>query len=445
MVKILLISAPYKESLYSGDKDNYLSRDYSLITLGSALVESGNEVKIIPNIYSFDEIKPVLKRNLDWADMLAVSSMTHTYNNALKLINYSKELNPNIFVVIGGHHVTWLPQQALNDCHNIDVVVKGEGEKALVNLADNILDPNKLSNIKGIYFKKGEKIVFTGEQSFLDPLYGVDSNLLSKYIKEIFQRFNKLDYVTALSRGCPFSCNFCVESCMVGRKYRSKPIDLFLNELGVLSKYSKKIDRFFFCDSNFNAPIQDLKKIGNYNKANNINFNFNAYLRTNNFSKEYAKSLKSDAGFDFISFGVDNIHPQVQKLMNKSVSFESIIKAGKICKEYGLRNATNWIIGLPGDNVQRSAYCYVRAKYLLRKNLFDSIEANIFTPYPGTHFFNYAKKYGIHFLSKNWDDFERNHRPVIRYDNFNELEIWASFLQFHSLSYGPEVMEQYLK
>lgn len=432
MAKVCLIKTPM-----NAPSEKYRMGDLGILVLASKLISKGHSVKIIPGYYEFNETVRETTEKIKETEIVGISCLTHNYNAARKIASLCKKLNENVLVVLGGPHVTWTDTLVLKENPSVDIVMRGEGENSLLEIADNFDKKKSFENIRGISIRKEGKIIQNGFAKLQDPIEGLNQEVLENYLQKVTSRFKSIDFMAELSRGCPYNCRHCAETSIVGKKYRLKNLNVFYRELEILNRFSKKIGHIFFCDSNFNASLDRLKCIREFLKTIKKEFNFVINLRADMMNKEYTKSLKK-TNIGYICFGIEHFHPRVLKIDNKSSSFKVTLKACQNCKNEGIRNNINFIVGLPGDNVVYSTYSYIRARYLFKKRVTDSVEAGTFVPYPGTPFFHRPEKYGIRVHAERWEDYNRNGYPIISYESFNRAEIWCQYLLFYSLPYLKE-------
>ncbi len=102
--------------------------------------------------------------------IVGISAQTETYPSGLRLAEAAKRANPETTVVMGGPHATVMYEQVLRE-KSIDIVVRGEGEHAMLELADHLLNrAGRLDAVRGIAFRRGGKITATPERPFVaDP------------------------------------------------------------------------------------------------------------------------------------------------------------------------------------------------------------------------------------------------------------------------------------
>ena len=90
------------------------------------------------------------------ADMVGVTTSTLTYWPAVEVVKAAKKVLPNALTVLGGPHVTALPEQTLNESPEVDIVVRGEGEKTILELAElcSKRTPDNFRGVDGVTFRK---------------------------------------------------------------------------------------------------------------------------------------------------------------------------------------------------------------------------------------------------------------------------------------------------
>ncbi|MCD6548543.1 MAG: cobalamin-dependent protein, partial [Thermodesulfobacterium sp.] len=207
--------------------------------LGTLLKDKGYKVKVF-----LEEWAPINEDVIKNADIVMISTITSTANRAYKLADYYKKKYKKT-IIMGGPHVSFLPEEALSYA---DFVIRGEGEKSLLKLIDQIeKGKDDFSSIPNLSYKKDGKVYHNP----LDERF-IDLNDLPMPDYTLVEGFNpnKLKiYPISTSRGCPYNCIFCSVVSMFGRKYRFGDNEFVLEEL----KTVKKGQHVFFYDDNFVA------------------------------------------------------------------------------------------------------------------------------------------------------------------------------------------------
>src|SRR5208283_1065626 len=105
-------------------------------------------------------------------DIIGVTSATLTYLPALEILKAAKTALPNCLTMIGGPHVTVMDEQTFTESTNVDIVVRGEGEQTMLELADLVSNGNlkNLSEVAGITFRKNGQVFRTPERPFMQNI-----------------------------------------------------------------------------------------------------------------------------------------------------------------------------------------------------------------------------------------------------------------------------------
>ncbi|TFH31268.1 MAG: radical SAM protein [Promethearchaeota archaeon] len=182
------------------------------------------------------------------ADLICISTITTTAPAAFKIAEYYK--SQHIPVVIGGPHVTALPEEALEYA---DYVIRGEGEIPLPELVEALNGDRELESVQGLAWKekgtiKMNELPYPIED--LDALPFPDYNLLDTGGTKMSGLSLKPTIPFQTSRGCPFDCKFCSVTAMFGKKFRYRSVESVIEEMKL---YNPKEHIFFFYDDNFSA------------------------------------------------------------------------------------------------------------------------------------------------------------------------------------------------
>ena len=208
-MKALLIRPKFK-----GDFQEYTAPPLGLAYLAAVLERENHEVKILDGwVQNLDEELEKTLNNFN-PDLIGLTGLTVDIKEAFVLADKIKSLKPEVLLVFGGPHASLAPVETLNEVKSIDVVIRGEGEKTIVNLMDFIDKKKTLNQIKGITFREEGKIKSTENEELikdLDSLPFPARHLLpmDKYTpspKE-HKHLPGTDIIT--SRGCPYQCSFC--------------------------------------------------------------------------------------------------------------------------------------------------------------------------------------------------------------------------------------------
>ena len=170
-----------------------------------------------------DEVIKKIKENP--AKIIGITAVTAEFPQAMKFADLVKQTSPQTTTILGGPHVTIMPETALSE--NIDYVVIGEGEETIVELADFLIrKKGQKSKIKGIGYKTGKKMHINPSRPLIKdintlPFPAYHLLPMDKYrpyaIYDVGRKFTSL----ITSRGCPFRCTYCTSSSVFGHQWRS--------------------------------------------------------------------------------------------------------------------------------------------------------------------------------------------------------------------------------
>ena len=152
-------------------------------------------------------------------DIVGVTAATRLYNSALEIIKIAKEVHPNCVTLLGGPHVTFWDEKALQECPQLDVVFRREGEYSLLELVQKIEAGKSYFDIVGITCRKGSEIVRNPDRPYIENLDELPFPARHLWDLEAIRKAEDMFYLST-TRGCVYWCEFCAAVRMFGRKYR---------------------------------------------------------------------------------------------------------------------------------------------------------------------------------------------------------------------------------
>jgi anaerobic magnesium-protoporphyrin IX monomethyl ester cyclase len=379
-----------------------------LAYLAAAIRNANYYVKIIDaaalHYRPSDLIKEIEQNDYD---VVGITFMTPMYSCAMDIIRMIREANKNIKIIVGGPHVTILPEETLRENGAIDIAVLGEGEHTIVELL-NALEKGKLdlSKISGLawFDKETEQFVITSQR---EPEENIDNILMPArdllpmaLYRPTPTYYQKLPaYILLTTRGCPFSCCYC--SKLFGNKIRHHSIERVIIEMEILIKDHGAQEIIFRDDTftvNRNYTMQLCQEI--VKRSIHKQIKWMCMTRVDLVDKELLQIMKK-AGCWSMHFGVESGSQPLLDLIQKNVTIEQIYKAFLLTRETGIKTKAFFMLGLPTEKNEDSLETINFAKKLDP----DGVQFTITVPYPGTKLFDIVKKMG-HIKSLNWDDYQ---------------------------------------
>ena len=166
-------------------------------------------------------------------DIIGVTSATVTYLPALDVLKTAKAAVPKALTLMGGPHVTVLDQEAVTESSNLDIVVRGEGEQTMLELARLVSEGNlkNLSQVQGITYKNNNQIIQTPDRPFIQDIDSLPRPAHHHFDTNMYKLFgvNYMPIIT--SRGCPSACTFCLARKMCGHGFRGRSPSKVVDEL----------------------------------------------------------------------------------------------------------------------------------------------------------------------------------------------------------------------
>ncbi|MHA1270894.1 MAG: B12-binding domain-containing radical SAM protein [Candidatus Helarchaeota archaeon] len=361
-----------------------------LLSIAAVLLEAGHKVMIYDHNIENSGIKKCLEFN---PELVGVSSFTGPMiKDGLKLSKIFH--NNDIPVVWGGVHASLLPSQTVED-PRIDMVIVGEGEETIVDLADSLENNRELDNVKGLVWKKGDKnnykIITNEPRPFIDDLDKLPFpawELIDekKYLATMmgWERSSSEFFSIQTSRGCPFRCGFCYNIIFNNRKWRCKSKNRVIEEISFL-KDKYKVKRINFRDDNFVVNKNRTKSICKELYKNKFDIEFGIDCRVDLLNKELGTFLKI-AGCDQIYFGIESGSPRILKFIRKDITLKQAWDAVKLCKKLKIKSSTSFIIGFPTETKMD---LLMTEKFIFKLRP-DSLLVKMFVPYPGSQLYNYT-------------------------------------------------------
>lgn len=356
-MKILLLSPPMKYRFVTNPP-------LGIAYLQSILEKNNYEVKSIDMFnYSFKKCEKEI-RKYD-PDIVGISCFTNERANSFKLAEICKNINPDIKVIMGGPHATFLSDQIISN-FPVDFIVRNEGEVTILELIKTLEKGKNLKNVLGITFRKNGKIFKNKDRPFIKNLDEIPFPEYRDFdLKNYFPKKTDIDIYSPLSisrfldlrslsiitsRGCPFNCQFCSTSRFWGGCWRFRSARNVVDEIELLY-YKYKIKFFNFADDVFSINQKRVIEICKEIIKRKLDLFWSAATRVDFISKKMLEWMKKSNCIQ-VQYGVESGSPKILKNIKKQISINQIIRAFEISKKLGLMTHCFLIIGNPGENKQ---------------------------------------------------------------------------------------------
>ena len=364
---------------------------------------------------------------------VGVTSMTGSQlKYALEISKIVKD-NSKVPVVWGGVHASLLPNQTIKHKY-VDIIVKGEGEVTFQELIKALKEKTSLADVKGVWYKKGDRIIATEEREFvnLSQLPDIPWELID-IKKYLFNgEFGKqIDFLT--SKGCPNQCIYCYNNNFNKSKWRAMDSKKTLREIKrLVSLY--KIEHIRFQDDAFFVNLTRAREIFEGIKGISPNLTWSSFgtciSDIKRMDNEYLQALEKSGCTDIL-IGIESGSPKILKYIKKNNTLQDIISSNKRLSKTKIRVTYTYMSGFPNET-KEDLKKTIDLFFKLKKDNKNIIVGNIkpIISYPGTEFFNIALKRGLK-IPKNLEEWSSS-----MYGNFENTNIpWMTKQHKKTLTY----------
>jgi len=341
--------------------------------------------------------------------VIGMTAFTSTVKVAYRLLAAIKKAVPNALTVIGGPHVTFLPDEAVSQ-EGVDVAALGEGEETLNDLIGAYESGKPLEDVRGIAFKKGDQMKLTQPRPMIENLDEVPFPARDLVSYERYRFNGVLEAPIMTTRGCTFRCQYCSSSEMMGRRYRMRSVQNVIDEIReVQEKYH--VRDIEFIDDTFTLNMKRASQVMRSIVNEKLDIKLALSSRVNTINEELMKDLKN-GGTTNMYFGVESGSQRVLDLMQKGIKLEQAESAVNLAKKYNVGVLCSYIIGFPGETPEEMDQTI---KFSVKLNS-DYAQYSILTPFPGTPIYYDLDKRGL-IATKDWTLYTVLH-PLIKYEAY---------------------------
>ena len=363
-----------------------------------------------------DEIMKEIYRS--GADVVCFPCYIWNISFVRELIRDLKKILPDTVFWAGGPEVSFHAKNFLEDMPQVTGIMKGEGEETFLALAGYYLEgKGRLEEISGIVFRKENEIVDNG---FREP---VDLDRIP-FIYENPENFeNRIIYYES-SRGCPFSCSYCLSS--IDRKLRFRSLSLVKKELQFFLDH--RVPQVKFVDRTFNCRHEHAMEIWKYilehdNGVTNFHFEVSADL----FREDELELIgRMRPGLIQLEIGVQSANPETLEAVHRKTDLEKLRRnVEKIRSFHSVHQHLDLIAGLPCEDYEsfRRSFDFV---YFMKP---DQLQLGFLKVLKGSLMEEKAREYGI--TCKSMEPYEVLSTRWISYEEILKLKTVESMVEVY--------------
>ncbi len=365
--------------------------------LGEILRRRGYDVKVY-----VETIAPIDWYDVLQADLVGFSTITATAPAAYRMAERVKQMG--IPTVIGGSHVTFLTDEALEHC---DFVVRGEGQNTLPELVSALEGKTSPGIIKGLSYRDADGSIRHNPdrpactQEEFAALPTPNLRLIAGH-----KRMTQMPYMT--SWGCPYGCDFCSVIHMFGRKVRYRSVETILADLQTFRPGSV----VFFYDDNFVVNKTRTKELLRGMIRRGLKFQWTTQMRASavfrnsksgELDRELLELMKA-SGCIAVYCGFESVNQATLDAFSKHQGVDEVRHAIRAFHAYGIHVHGMFVFGADTDTTDSFQET---ADFALR-NRIDTVQFMVLTPLPGTPLAKRLDDEG-RTLSKDWSLYDAHY------------------------------------
>ena len=361
-----------------------------IMCLIASVRKAGHEADLLLTNLEKDLFKAVIDFK---PDVIAFSVTSGSEKYYLELLGRLRK-RLDFISIMGGPHPTFFPEILEKD--GLDIICRGEGDHALVELLDCLADGKDYSQIKNLWVKTDGRIVKNPMRPLIQDLDSLPFPDRSAFLKYYAYANSSVKHFLA-SRGCPYDCAYCFNH-LLKRLYRDETGDSKYCRMRSVENVVREIEQvrdhyplkiIYFHDDLF---IMDKKWLREFSEVygSRVGLPMICYVRANLVDEEVVKNLKA-ANCITIAMGIESGNDGLRrKVLNRKMTNEQIINAANLFHKYGISIMTQNMVGLPEETIE-DALETVELNRIVRP---DYAWVSIFQPYPRTELHEYCIERG---------------------------------------------------
>ena len=440
--RLVLVEPPYV--FWDRSMDRLRESEESIpgigvLTLAAVARERGYDVAIVDAKGSRETLEDVTARILAMRpEVVGFSATTISITNAARLAARLKETDPSIVTIVGGAHVSAIPERTLSAFPDLDFGIVGEGETSLFELLDRLRDGRPWADVPGAAGRDPDGRVRANPRApyiaDLDalpmPAWDLVTDFPHRFQPSLFSYRRSPVATLVTSRGCPFSCAFCDRSTSgkLGRYLSTEAVVRHCRHLADLG-----VRHVIFYDDLFTVKKKRVLELCEAFRAEGFTFTWSCNSHPNLLDPPTLRLMRR-AGCWQIAYGIESGSQRVLDVVKREVRLPRMRETLRMTRDAGIRAKGYLMIAHPTETEEtlRETNDFLRTVEL------DLCQITKFTPYPGTPAYPNIAEYGT--FVEDWEQMNAMNFVFLPHGlTEGTLETW--FHRLYSTFYGrPDVL-----
>jgi len=325
-------------------------------------------------------------------DLIGITVFTPYVPDVARALRVARRAAPEAAIVLGGPHVTFTVEETLETMPEADIIVRGEGDQIIVDLARALDAGDGLDEVPGISYRRDGRIVENPAAPPLDltklPMPAFHLMPMDRYH---FASLGGPFATVVASRGCPFQCSFCSEWPFWRGGWRPYDPEAVVEQLDILvNRYERK--NIWFGDDCFNVNRDHVAAICEGILQREIDVNWYYQGRADLLVKHKdLLPLMRRSGNRMVQLGIEASNDEQRDELNKQLSTETVEEAVRLLREHDIVCQGMQIVGLPSDTPRT----FEQKVHLANRLDVDFPVFLIYTLFPGAPAYEEAVAQGL--------------------------------------------------
>jgi anaerobic magnesium-protoporphyrin IX monomethyl ester cyclase len=402
--RVALVEPPYLSWDRSMDRLRQTEESipgFGMLVLAAVARQHGHEVAIFDAKGSGETPAHVAQQILAFRpDIVGFSATTISVTNAGRTAELLKQSAPQIVTVVGGPHVSAIPERTLAAFPALDYGVVGEGEVSFFVLIDRLRSGSSVVDTPGLVYRRNDSVVANARCPYITdldalplPAWDLVPGFPHRFAPSMFS-YRKSPVATLVtSRGCPFSCAFCDRSTSgkLGRYHSTESVLRHCRHLVDLG-----VRHIIFYDDLFTVKRKRVVELCEAFIAAGFDFTWSCNSHPNLLDEE-ALCLMKRAGCWQIAYGIESGSQRVLDVVKREVKLPRMRETLRMTRDAGIRAKGYLMIGHPTETVETLE----ETAEFLRVVELDLCQVTKFTPYPGTPAYPRVREHGA--FEEDWE------------------------------------------
>lgn len=279
-------------------------------------------------------------------DIVGFTVWSTTLFFSLKLAMRIKKRDKRKIIVFGGYWSN-VESKEMFDNPQVDIVVKGEGEESLLEIAEQYRNKGKIGPCQGCIIRMDGQIVESGLRPEIKALDRLPFPDFSDFNLERY--LYKYHIPITFSRGCTWACSFCTTS-RSWKKFRTRSAENIYQEILFRLKQLRLVEQFEICDPAFNQDPGVLLKLCDLIISDRLKVKFSGMAQIRPEINLSGLKKMRKAGFYLLNYGIESGSKNVLNKMGKRYKVEEAEKVIRDTHNSGIDVVLNFIVGFPGES-----------------------------------------------------------------------------------------------